>query len=77
MALDPEVLKAFRSHAEEHYEDGGWDVIVECWSDSEIQEHVAQYNAQTLPEVLAAFRDVVGVYADRQAEAAYQREMSA
>jgi hypothetical protein len=27
------VVNGVKAHALAHYTDGGWDVIVECWSD--------------------------------------------
>ncbi len=26
------LIDAVREHAVAHYEDGGWDVVVECWT---------------------------------------------
>ena len=28
-----------RKHALTHYTEDGWDILVECWDDSYIQEH--------------------------------------
>lgn len=35
-----EIIKALRAYAIEHYEEGGWDFLVECWEDSEIIEEL-------------------------------------
>ena len=33
-------VDAVKAHAAEHYEDGGWDVIVECYTDEMVLELV-------------------------------------
>ena len=33
-----ELVNHVKQYAREHYEQDGWDVIVECWSDDEIAE---------------------------------------
>ena len=68
-----ETLVGFiKTHALAHYEDGGWDVIVEAWSDNEIEAHLISNNAITQQDALDAFAFYVDVMADRQAEARYQ-----
>lgn len=62
-----ELVEAVKAHANEHYEDGGWDVIVECWSDEEIAEAVK--GTKTTAGAIRKMRSVVGIYADRQADA--------
>lgn len=71
--VSQDLIDAVRTHAVAHYNDGGWDVVVECWDDDEIAEHLAEHDAKTLDEAVAAFEPVVDVWADRQAEAQYQR----
>lgn len=37
MATDKAALvAAVRAHASENYETGGWDYVIECWSDEDI-----------------------------------------
>jgi hypothetical protein len=62
-----ELVEAVKAHAEAHYEDGGWDVIVECWSDEEIAQQIGR--ARTVKGALAAFRYIVSGWADREADA--------
>ena len=62
-----ELVAAVRAHALAHYNDGGWDVIVECWSDADITEFVD--NAQTFDGTIAAIARMVSIYADREADA--------
>jgi hypothetical protein len=64
-----ELVAAVKAHAHKHYEDGGWDVIVECYSDKEIEEYLAENAAVTVEAAIAAFEPLVDVWADRQAEA--------
>lgn len=33
-----ELIDAVKKHAQENYEKGGWDYVIECWSDDEIVE---------------------------------------
>jgi hypothetical protein len=62
-----ELIAAVRAHAEEHYEDGGWDVIVECWEDDDIDRQIGR--ARTLQGALRNLSAFVDVMADRQADA--------
>jgi hypothetical protein len=65
-----------RDHALAHYNDGGWDVVVETM---EVDEMVAWITrdapellgreALTLADVIAVFETPVAVWADRQADA--------
>jgi hypothetical protein len=56
-----------KDYAQQNYEKGGWDVIVECWDDETIAETIGR--ATTRKGAIAKFKDVVSVYADRQADA--------
>jgi hypothetical protein len=69
-----QMVQAVKDHALEHYNDGGWDVIVECWDDAEITEAIVGFReymtVETSEQAIAAFGDgVVSVWADRQADA--------
>tara|TARA_R100000963_G_C4555884_1_gene46793 strand:- start:49 stop:300 length:252 start_codon:yes stop_codon:yes gene_type:complete len=35
-----ELIAAVRAHAIKNYGKGGWDFVVECWSDKEIEETI-------------------------------------
>lgn len=61
------LVQAIKDHAEEHYEDGGWDVVVECYGDEEIAGVIGK--ARTVKGALAKFQLLVSVWADRQADA--------
>lgn len=62
-----ELIEQVKAYALEHYEDGGWDVVVECYDDAMIAEVIGK--ARTLKGALAKFKTVVSIYADRQADA--------
>ncbi len=76
-----ELIAGVRRYAVEHYEDGGWDVIVECWEDAQIGDALVRYSrksgrkrrVRTLAEAVtpgkSILADVVSIFADRQADA--------
>lgn len=63
-----QLVEAVKAHAHEHYNNGGWDVIVECWEDQEIGDLLTERGATTTDEAITAFRPLVSVWADRQAD---------
>lgn len=73
------LVAQVKEYAEQHYNDGGWDVIVECWDDAAIAMALHYYdpktgqrhNCRTLASVLAhsILASCVSVWADRQADA--------
>lgn len=63
------LIEAVKKHAQEHYDDGGWDVVVECWEDEEIREWLRQHNAYSLAAAIKAFEPLVDAWSDRQADA--------
>lgn len=62
-----EIAKAIVTYAKDHYEDGGWDVLVECWSLPEIEELIPE--GTSLSDALASFQSLAAVWAERQADA--------
>ena len=63
------IIEYIKQYALEHYDDGGWDVLVECWNDKDIEKNLALYNVTTKEKALSAFEDIVNVWADQQADA--------
>lgn len=61
------LAQQLMAYAEGHYEDGGWDVIVECWSEEDIIAQIGK--ARTLAGAIKKFAWLVDVWADRQADA--------
>jgi len=82
--LKKKLVLHVRNYAEEHYEDGGWDVIVECWTDEDIYKHLFDdrdygedepYLKPSTPEkAIRAFDGLIDIWSDRQADAAYYRD---
>lgn len=62
-----DLIQQIKRHAEDHYTEGGWDVIVECWDDEQIANQIGR--CTTVEGAIKKFKDVVSVYADRQADA--------
>ena len=67
--METALIQALKRHAHTHYEDGGWDVVVECFTNDEIAEVLEEAEAETLNDAIAAFSFMVDVWADRQADA--------
>lgn len=63
------LAHAVREYAINHYNDGGWDVIVECWENKEIEEFLLEHKAFTNQDAINAFKPLVSVWAERQADA--------
>jgi len=71
---DAELVEAIKAHAMAHYNDGGWDVVIECFDDDEIVEifeidRKAGKVIETAEEAIDCFASPVAVWADRQADA--------
>jgi hypothetical protein len=65
-----ELAGQFYAYAEKHYSQGGWDVVVECWTLPEITEAFASEGVETMEQALAcSLAGAVDVWADRQADA--------
>ena len=71
---NPAVVAEVRAYAEAHYEDGGWDVVVEAYTDDEIAEVIGQ--VQSLKAAIRKFAVVIDVYSEKQADAAYHRSQA-
>jgi hypothetical protein len=75
MSVDPVFIRlaeAVMTHAEKHYEDGGWDVIVECWTIDMLAENFVEYPPDPLTEDAAIEQwrtGAVAVWQDREADA--------
>ena len=63
------MVQFIKAHALTNYEEGGWDVIVECWSDDEIAEHLIEHGATNEHDAVRAFFYLVDVWSERQADA--------
>lgn len=73
------LIDAVKLHAKEHYNDGGWDVVVECHTDWEILVFLAspwpeKPDVETVEQAIDRFEPLVDVWSDRQADARFYRE---
>lgn len=64
---EAEMIAAVKAHALEHYEQNGWDTVVECWADDEIAEVIkdCETNDEAIEEIapFAAYREDIQGYA--------------
>ncbi|MGE3483474.1 MAG: hypothetical protein AB7L09_01960 [Nitrospira sp.] len=65
------LVKAVREHAQDNYEAGGWDYVVECYDDKEIAEVIERAGAKTEAAAIKAVGEEVGARDD------YRREIEA
>lgn len=58
----PDLIKAVREHATANYNLGGWDIIVECWSDEDIRREIgtARTEAAAIRRVAAVAKSLAG-----------------
>ena len=59
-------VQEVKDHALQHYEEDGWDIIVECYSDDEIADIIQ--GCSTEEEAIRAVLDDVTPYYQRQQE---------
>lgn len=62
-----DMVAEVKAYALEHYNEGGWDVIVECWTDEMIASELVR--TRTLHGAVRKIAQLTGVYAERQADA--------
>ena len=63
------ISAAIVAHAEAHYEQDGWDVIVECYSPKDLAEHFEHCNVTIEEDAWETARTMISVYSDRLADA--------
>ena len=61
-----EFIKAVKAYALQHYNRGGWDYVVECYSDSEIEDIIK--TARTVAGAIRMVRAHIKPRADYRAE---------
>ena len=68
-----EMVQAVKAHAKQNYNKGGWDIVVECYSDRELSEELDKLGANDAASAIKLLGRVVGrireVEEDRMAEA--------
>jgi hypothetical protein len=83
LVASPVLTAAVRLYAMDHYNDGGWDVIHECWEARQVAESLEVWGPRDRePRLAVDLREAVtrstlaqcvGAWEDQQAEASYQR----
>jgi hypothetical protein len=68
---DDQLIAAVRDHAREHYDDGGWDYVVEAWDDAYLLEQLGWTDtlAGAIRKLGPTIRLWASVDADRMADA--------
>lgn len=64
--VDQELIDAVKAHALDHYSTGGWDYIVECWSDADIADAIK--GARSSRHAIALVAETAGLLAERRDE---------
>jgi len=57
-----ELVEAVKAHAVDNYESGGWDYLVECYSDAEVEELIGK--ATTVKGAIKKVAKVMGIKND-------------
>lgn len=65
-ATPEEMLAAVKAHAATHYEENGWDYVVECWDDAEILSVLSEEKAETIETAIAAVGEIVELLDERR-----------
>ena len=63
-AKKKEVIERIRQYALNHYEIGGWDVLVEAWDDEDIWDEVKE--AKNTLEAIAILKVILDVYEEKR-----------
>lgn len=63
------LIEAVKAHATENYASSyGWQVVVECYTDSEIREELEDENADTVEKAIAIFTEIADLQTERNQE---------
>jgi len=63
------IAKAVYAYAEDHYYDGGWDVIVECYTLEMLEEVIVKEGWTRPQEAIEFYKGIASIYDDRQQDA--------
>lgn len=55
------MIEAVRGHARKHYNEGGWDIVVESYEDDELKECIEEAGASSVQAAIDAVGRVVGL----------------
>ena len=57
--MNSDLIKRIRDHALIHYNEDGWDILVECWTDNDIIDCVG--DARTFEAAIIALSDTLSL----------------
>lgn len=63
-----QIAEAVMQHAEKHYNENGWDYIVECFSIGDIVRELTECNVSTLPEAIKEMGEYAGLLDERRTD---------
>ena len=63
-----DIIDAVKQHAVENYEYGGWDFIVECWTDKEIEADIKENKLYSADKAIAWFGEFARTMNERRAD---------
>jgi hypothetical protein len=64
--ITAEVREELKKFALDHYEEGGWDFLIETYEDREIDEELELAGITTLTAAKKHFQDVLGIHDERR-----------
>ena len=64
--MNSNLVQAVRDYANANYNKGGWDIIVECWSDEDISGEIG--NVKTVSGAIRKVSKIVQVISDYRSE---------
>ena len=64
MTTTTEMIAAVKQHARDNYERDGWDYVVECWENADIEKAIS--GATTTAAAIQRVRKIVTALNDRR-----------
>lgn len=61
-----QMIAAVKAHAAAHYEEDGWDSVMECYDDKDLQAEIEESGATTAHEAIRAVGYYAGIWNDRR-----------
>jgi len=63
-----DLVEAVKAHARTHYNTGGWDFIIECFTDDEIAARLAEHGIATAEDAIEHFLQLIQLWDEHRAE---------
>jgi hypothetical protein len=67
LSLD-QLIDGVKKHALEHYEENGWDIVVECFGRDELIPLLREAGAATLEDAIEAVGEIAKLHDERRRE---------